>query len=242
MRRHAGFTLIEMLIVIMVISILMGMLLPVYARVREAGRRTKCSHNLVEIGNALQLYSEDHRGWYPTTLPDDSSADLTSSVPTNQFRTAGSPAKEIGIGRLWMPYIEKQDTRKIAEIRDLVTCPSTNHWVETLQGIDLATDSDNHWCSYVYRGGGAPYSPDGGRSTDPTALRMFTADDRDTIAQRIGKFSVAVDANHERAQNHSNHDGKVNMTLYNDGSVTRVDLLKANFSSAADMMYSMDGR
>jgi prepilin-type N-terminal cleavage/methylation domain-containing protein len=242
MRRNAGFTLIEMMVVIMVISILMGILLPVFARVREAGRRTKCSHNLLEIGQATHMYTEDYRGWYPTTLADGSTAALTDSLPTNRFRSAASPrGKEVGIGRLWVSLIESQDTSKMDEVRDVVTCPSTNYWVQSMDGIDKPTDTREHFCSYVYRGGGAPYGADGKPSSATDALRMFTADDRDTMMQRVGNFVVATDANQERAQHHDNHDGKMNLSLFADASVNRKDLPGSGLNDATEMMYFLDG-
>lgn len=60
-----GFTLIELLVVIAIIAILASILFPVFARAREAARRTTCLSNLRQIGVACSMYAQDYDGSYP---------------------------------------------------------------------------------------------------------------------------------------------------------------------------------
>jgi len=61
-----GFTLVELLVVITIISVMIAMLLPGIARAREVARRRVCSANLHSIGQAITNYAISNKGDYPT--------------------------------------------------------------------------------------------------------------------------------------------------------------------------------
>ncbi|MFO7946594.1 MAG: type II secretion system protein [Armatimonadota bacterium] len=66
MRR--GFTFVEFLTSVMIITILPAILFPVFARAREKARQASCVHNLLNIGHSLHQYAADYNHCYP---PDD---------------------------------------------------------------------------------------------------------------------------------------------------------------------------
>lgn len=69
-RSLRGFSLIELLVVIAVIAVLAGMLLPVFARVRENARGGACLSNLRQLGAAVSAYAQDYDECLPQTHPE----------------------------------------------------------------------------------------------------------------------------------------------------------------------------
>ena len=61
-----GFSLIELLVTISIISVLIGILLPALPRVLDSARRTACSANLRSVGQIVDLYRGDNRDFFPT--------------------------------------------------------------------------------------------------------------------------------------------------------------------------------
>ena len=64
-RLHRGFTLIELLVVIAIIAILAAILFPVFAKAREAARKTSCLNNMKQIGTGSMMYAQDYDECFP---------------------------------------------------------------------------------------------------------------------------------------------------------------------------------
>jgi prepilin-type N-terminal cleavage/methylation domain-containing protein len=63
--KKQGFTLVELLVVIAIIALLMGILMPALARVRQLAFRLTCGTNLSGIGKAMLIYANDYEDELP---------------------------------------------------------------------------------------------------------------------------------------------------------------------------------
>lgn len=109
--KRSGFTLVELLVVIVIISILVGLLLPAIVGSRESARRAQCQHNLSQLGVALQTY-ESAKGylpgyrnsfgsvsglsWVAVLLPNIGRQDLWKSIREGDFSESGFPGPASG--------------------------------------------------------------------------------------------------------------------------------------------------
>src|SRR5438046_1975512 len=57
---RSAFTLIELLVVISIIAMIAAILFPVFAQIRENGRKTQCLSNARQMGLAVAMYSQDY--------------------------------------------------------------------------------------------------------------------------------------------------------------------------------------
>ena len=94
--KRRGFTLVELLVVIAIIALLMGILMPALARVRQLAFRMTCGTNLSGIGKAMLLYANDNDDELPK-----------AGGRTNTWAPGG-------LGAFWIPASPTMATRDIA--------------------------------------------------------------------------------------------------------------------------------
>src|SRR5438045_8696897 len=83
-RRRRGFTLVEVLVVIGIIAVLIGILLPVINKSRQASITLKCQTQLRQMYHGISMYAVDNKG----------------RLPWGQYRISDSPAYVHGQGTM----------------------------------------------------------------------------------------------------------------------------------------------
>jgi prepilin-type N-terminal cleavage/methylation domain-containing protein/prepilin-type processing-associated H-X9-DG protein len=98
MRKKKGFTLVELLVVIAIIALLMGILMPALARVRQIAFRMVCGTNLSGIGKAMLIYSNDYDDELPRSGGRNSTWNtiIPSWLAANRFTAYGLAADGSG--------------------------------------------------------------------------------------------------------------------------------------------------
>ncbi len=79
--KKQGFTLIELMIVIAIISILASIIIPNITRAREQAQIGACKENLKAISTGILMYLNDHPETTDVNLPSDIEPDYISKIP-----------------------------------------------------------------------------------------------------------------------------------------------------------------
>lgn len=172
-RRKSGFTLIELLVVIAIIAILAAILFPVFARAREAARKSNCQNNLKSCAVAIQLYWGD----YDSTLPSSYAAMASSSRPSSTSGTTWAsyttqattfmtkrgvlPPKET---ETYNPMTWPQMLYGHMKNKDILFCPSDSKTANDTGDPDVSywykTAADRAWWNGNKKEGNFSYNAD----------------------------------------------------------------------------------
>jgi len=145
--RH-GFTLVELLVVIAVISLLLSILVPSLGKARSMAKRTVCASNLRQIDLAVRLYLNAYDDTYPCA----------------QDPVSMGPFYCLWMGRGWRSFVEPYLSRNIdVNNPSVLFCPedltpeekyeSTSYaysmaFYHSPQQIDAMDDKSDTWSSF----------------------------------------------------------------------------------------------
>ena len=157
----AGFTLIEILVVISIISILLSVLLPALNAARDKAKSIKCKGNLKSIGVAINLYTQDYRErlapyWdglfyvdgesYTSPLDGDTYSDFGRFYLYTSWMSDGVDFSHEGL-RDNDGFLREYLDQDIKGIKDVIGCQSVKEGP-----IIVDMDSEEEWGLLAYRG------------------------------------------------------------------------------------------
>jgi len=107
MRSSRGFSLIELLVVIAIITILAGLLFPVFAQAKAEAKKIQCISNLKQVGTSIALYMGDSDDLFPVAL--DASDRWAPEIWENEPEFADRIPYMPMLHDVLQPYIKSQD-------------------------------------------------------------------------------------------------------------------------------------
>ena len=211
-----GFTLIDVLVTMVVISVLIGIMLPSFAKVKETTQRVVCSSNVRQLGLGVSMFSDDNDGFLPQTtfvnlrygrIPSETTRLRIGSNSAFSARVRGSDTRPVGVwdglGRLF--------DEEYLKTRGIFYCPSHDgdHGLDEQHDVWNDIDGDITG-NFQYRGEGANGNQ-----------RLFQI-----VPRRTSIISDSI-----RSEDDLNHEGGMN--------VLRADLAVFWFSDLDDSVRSL---
>src|SRR5688572_14184333 len=112
--RHAGFTLVELLVVIGIIALLISILLPALNGVRRRAQSTACMSDVRQIFMAMSMFATDNKGHLPRPYGVGDVPNAQNVKTFAYLQKVSSAAGHIDLdddkGALWK-YLKGKETR-----------------------------------------------------------------------------------------------------------------------------------
>ncbi|MCX7934460.1 MAG: type II secretion system GspH family protein [Planctomycetota bacterium] len=145
-RWSGGFTLVELLIVIGIVSLLAAMLLPVLQQAVEGGRRISCLSQLRQINVGTTLFADDHDGYLPTRSEHGGMWFGWSG----DFSLYGLQASDWIVSSLWDKNCLGESGGRYLTDKRVMLCPSrTDHYrLNPWDMLVAARRWQNFWSTY----------------------------------------------------------------------------------------------
>lgn len=147
-QRRAGFTLVELLVVIGIIALLISILLPSLSAARRQANTVKCAAALKQIGNGFQMYAIDNRGYWPSAR--DRLTRLAATHHTDWHSWTDLIAK-------YMHKTAPQGYSSLSAIRRASVVWGCPEWTKSVD--DYVSTSSGATADDIYTGYGMQYYP-----------------------------------------------------------------------------------
>lgn len=157
-RDGAGFTLIEVLVVVAIIALLLAILLPSLASAKEQAKRVACQSNLRSMGQAMTFYSEDHsQNYFMFNHPFDFNQWRWGKDTIGGDSVVALALNMTSVGRPGTPGYQGANSKGSPHrryIRDwsVLICPGTKNQITRAGDLNGNADSREHGASDAFNG------------------------------------------------------------------------------------------
>ncbi len=110
MNRKAGFTLVEIMIVVAIIGLLAAIAIPNFVKARTTAQQNACINNLRQIDGAIQQWALENKA------PADQAVTLTDVTPYIKLDSTGS-----------LPACPASGTYSCSTVSEAPQCTVTGH-------------------------------------------------------------------------------------------------------------------
>lgn len=123
-RFRNGFTLVELLAILVAMAVLIALLLPLVGKSKGQSRRSKCAQNLKQIGQAAALYADDNN--YSFFYIFASGAGSGFSIPNDGQWTLNPKSNVLLPPNHWFSYWAIGYWNYYGGVKEIFGCPSAN--------------------------------------------------------------------------------------------------------------------
>jgi prepilin-type N-terminal cleavage/methylation domain-containing protein/prepilin-type processing-associated H-X9-DG protein len=138
----AGFTLVELLVVIGIIALLISILLPALAKARDQAHTVQCQSNERQFYQLMVMYSSDYKGY---VLPAREQIQQGASNAQLYWWGPGLLGQELNQGAYDNDAERYQAFQHLVKI---LTCPSASHELDSI--ITTVANTTNYYGDYTY--------------------------------------------------------------------------------------------
>jgi general secretion pathway protein G len=149
MIRNKGFTLVEILIVVIILGILAAIVIPQFSSASNDARESALTSDLQTLRSQLELYNIQHLDHYPDVQSTDSGTTWTADTANFSPRLTGQSSQygQISAGAAFGPYMQNFPTNAFnglntVRVNGAVPGAGTHGWQFTTATGRLSADDN----------------------------------------------------------------------------------------------------
>ncbi len=142
--KSTGFTLVEILIVVVILGILAAIVIPQFTNASQAARASQLTAQLQTLRSQLELAQMEHQGVYPTL--QGNTAATSAPLTTKTVRDSSYNAAAAGAVQFAGPYLQKPPVNAFLSDSTLNTSigsEATNAWIYDVTDGSIRANVDS---------------------------------------------------------------------------------------------------